>query len=422
MVRKRGLVQVIDRDPSRMELPQRCLPVLLLNGRQVAGSPTDFESRLRRMTMLEEVRRSTVRDILVLSDDDDPLPPDLKDLWSSGFRTNITVVSNAARASESLKTWAKQFGNVVLTLASSSIDFAIPDLLTRYEVTYPEQRRVIRVRNASGAFRNIDVTELDEPERPILGCYSLIEERDLRVVTQTELTEKEFVSFFQDPAASWRPYAAGLPWIRDPQCPKKLGQYLRRLDSEGADENCIVCISSESGARGTTLARSLAYLCARDGYPVLLAKQLPFAPDALPVANFLNRVRQSIAASASDRALRAEQAQADGEGDLSTRLYEVPWVIVFDTIHTQYRESEISQFSRELKKAGRPTCLIVVTGPFAGAPLFDTSAFRRLIDLNHAIELEESRQLGRHLNTFLRTFGKERAQWQWDRFYEEHTV
>jgi hypothetical protein len=40
MVRKRGFFQIIESDPSRMELPQRCLPFYLLNGREgMCGDP-----------------------------------------------------------------------------------------------------------------------------------------------------------------------------------------------------------------------------------------------------------------------------------------------------------------------------------------------------------------------------------------------
>src|SRR5439155_3800951 len=35
---------------------------------------------------------------------------------------------------------------------------------------------------------------------------------------------------------------------------------------------------------------------------------------------------------------------------------------------------------------------------------------------------EEARQLGRHLNQFLRVYGKARPDHQWDRFYRNHTV
>ena len=33
MVRRRGLVQILDRDPSRIELPPRCLPIFFLTAK-----------------------------------------------------------------------------------------------------------------------------------------------------------------------------------------------------------------------------------------------------------------------------------------------------------------------------------------------------------------------------------------------------
>ena len=67
LTRKRGYVQIIDSDPSRIDLPQRSLPVYLLNGRQGGERLSDYESRLRRMTMLEALRRSGAREILAVS-------------------------------------------------------------------------------------------------------------------------------------------------------------------------------------------------------------------------------------------------------------------------------------------------------------------------------------------------------------------
>ncbi len=43
MERRRGLVQILDRDPSRVELPQRCLPIFLLNGREPKKNQSGFE-------------------------------------------------------------------------------------------------------------------------------------------------------------------------------------------------------------------------------------------------------------------------------------------------------------------------------------------------------------------------------------------
>jgi hypothetical protein len=45
MTHKRGFAQIIDNDPTRTELPERCLPVYLLNGRAGQSGSSDFRKR-----------------------------------------------------------------------------------------------------------------------------------------------------------------------------------------------------------------------------------------------------------------------------------------------------------------------------------------------------------------------------------------
>jgi hypothetical protein len=369
------------------------------------------------MTMLDELRRSGIRDLLVLSTAP-VVPPDLTELWASGFRCHLTFVSDAPNAEEDVAAWLEAV-NSNATLLSLPAAGAIESILARYTETYPEERRLIRIRDVHGTIHRIDVSDADEPERPITDSYSLIEERDLAPLMPEDVSEEDFVGFFRDSTSSWRPYAAGVPWFRDQACRTTLRSLLRKIDDVGPDENCIAYISSESGAGGTTLARALAWESAREGYPVLLAKQLPFAPDALPIANFLNRVRVLVSAQVDRERGSTAQREADDSGD---RRYEAPWIIIFDTVHWQNRDSELVQFRTEMEKAGRPVCLLVVTGSILDPSFRNNSIFKRLIDLNHAIDLSEASQLGEHLNKFLRLYGKQRERSQWERFYQDHTV
>jgi len=177
LTRKRGFIQIIDSDPSRIELPLRCLPVYLLNGRQTAAESSDYENRLRRMTMLEELRRSSVREILVLSGDGNPVPPDLRDLWSAGYRSYLTFSSDWPQADDILDTWLEETeGASFANLLRIPVGQVIEEILERYAETYPAEQHVIRVRDRQGSLRRVDVTDLDEPERPVLEKYSLIEE------------------------------------------------------------------------------------------------------------------------------------------------------------------------------------------------------------------------------------------------------
>lgn len=427
LTRKRGFVQVIDSDPSRIELPQRCLPVYLLNGRNIEATGADFSSKLRRMNMLEELRRSGVREILVLCGNElQPVPSDLTDLWNGGFRSYLTFVSDAASAANSLEQWVQAAEGVgAINLVRLPLGHAVSDIVARYSATYPENRRIARMRDASGRSQAIDVTEADEPERPIFEHYSIIEERDVAPLLPDELAEEDFVGFFRNPEGAWRPYAAGLPWIRDARYRTALKTCLQRLDTVGSEDNCIAYISSESGAGGTTLARALAWECAREGYPVLVAKPISFLPEALPLVNFLNRASVLAEEELSRKQSLNEgmaQPSSESKADSTSRRYETPWVVVYDSLHWQGRDSELVRFRNELSKSGRPVCVLVVTGTILGLSFFNTSIFKRVAELNHALDQESARELGGHLNRFLRVYGKERQPWQWERFYQDHTV
>jgi hypothetical protein len=427
LIRRRGYIQVIDTDPSRIELPQRCLPIYLLSARPAADEPEDFKARLTRMTMLEELRRSGCRDVLVISTQGDPLPPDLDDLWTAGFRSSITIVSDAPGAEESAENWlAGSDSSPTTTFIQLGAAQAIEQILTRYAATYPEDRYVIRIRDSQGSFSSVDVTEADEPERPVLERYALIQESDLTALLPEELSEEDLVGFFRNPQQAWRPYAAGLPWIREADCVSDLERLLKRLDSGGPSEDCVGYISSEPGAGGTTLARALAWHFARQGYPTLVAKPVPFLPDALPVGNFMNRAlaqvqREVVSSARSEEASSNLAVNADEEKPTSRR-YEAPWLIVFDTLHWEGRESELVRFRNELERSGRVACVLVVTGPMLDQAFFNTRVFHGIAELNHAIDKESARTLGRHLNEYLRVYDKAREEWQWDKFHEEHTV
>jgi hypothetical protein len=425
MVRKRGFVQIVDSDPSRIEFPQRCLPLFLLNGREGTAA-SEFENRLRRLTMLEELRRSNVRQVLIVSGEDDPVPTELRELWASGFRSFLTFASDSADSARVVDRWlSEQTGVAAANLWRLPANRLVEEIVARYAARYPEERVIIRVRDQSGTTHSIDVTETDEPERPIFGQYSVIQDRHLTPLTSAELSEEDFVAFFQNPESSWRPYAAGLPWLRNNESRNDLSAYLRKLDTVGSEENCIAYVLSESGAGGTTLARMLAWEYAREGYPVLVAKSLPFVPDALALGNFLNRANREIERNLAQPLAATGPASSqpeNSEANQAPRRYEAPWIILFDRMHWEFRDSELARFRNELERQGRPVCILVVTGPIRELAYFNSSVFKQIAELNHTLDSEEALQLGRHLNQFLREYGKERQDWQWEQFYHTHTV
>ncbi len=249
LVRKRGFIQVVDGDPSRLDLPPCCLPLYLPNGQGAKASGADFESRLRRMTMLDAVRRSGIRDLVIVTAGEQPVPKDLEELWASGFRPFITFLLHDDTGESRVSKWFdEREGAPVIQTLTHPLPGSIADIVARFQTTYPDDRHLVRVRDATGRLHTIDVSDVDEPERPVLQNYSLVEERDVLPLTEAELHEEEFIEFFRNPESSWRPYAAGVPWMRDSSTLPQLRKVLRALDAEGADENRVAYIRAEAGA------------------------------------------------------------------------------------------------------------------------------------------------------------------------------
>lgn len=415
ITRKRGFIQVINTNPSNMELPHKCLPIYLLNGMEKSGGKS-FDDRLRKMMMLEKLKVSGVREILYISNDIKNNYDDLRDLWDSGLRCSLNFSSENEEEKNNFEDLIQKLSDLkaanFLQIQTSEV---IKRTLQIYNEVYPTTRKTIRIKNKLNVFNKIDITELDDPERPILDWYSIIEEKDLTSLMPDELSEKEFIDFFKDPQQSWRPYSAGLPWLKDSKFSAKLKKCLTRLDHNGVDENCISYISAEPGAGGTTLVRMLAWECAKAGYPVLVAKPLPFVPDALPIVNMLTKVNR-----------KAEGIINDIDNDKITpqhsKKYETPWVIVFDAIHWNSRSKELEQFRNEIIKSGRPVCILMVTDTIMKLPFLNSSVFKSIAELNHAITSDEAKDLGTHLNKYLKVYGKERSDFQWERFHNEHSI
>jgi len=423
--RKRGLIQLINSDPSRIELPPRCLPVYLLDGQK---GVSQFEKNLGRMNMLDNFLRSGVREVIIISGGEKLIPEPFEETWLAGFRANLTIGTDKLSAESEIEDWLENNKEIqVATLIQLSPIELIQDILTEYNRIFPEEKHIIRMRDNRGEVHKVDITSADEIERPLLESFLLIEERNLTTLSPSELTENEFVEFFKNPEQSWRPYAANLPWLRESGAKEVLRKCLQNLELEGADENCIAYIASEAGAGGTTFARALAWSFAREGYPVLIAKSYPFNPEALPVFNYLMHVHR-IFIDQLDKIDRNEIRHETSKDNTKKGIaehehhYETPWIIVFDTLHWVNRDAELTEFRNMLSQYGRPVCILVVTGSSLGLSFRGNPIYKKVAELHHTISMTEARNLGQHLNEYLHYYGKERSETQWDRFYEEHTL
>lgn len=412
LVRRRGYLQLIQTDPSLVQLPPQSLPVYLLD--HSAPSESDFDKMLRRMAMLGGLRRSGVRHLVVLSDEDGALPAELATLIDAGFQPFVTFVSVSEAGLACASAWAerKAAGPPAQLVCLSPADF-VQALVARYGEIYPADRTIVRVRRADGSTTLVELTEADDVERPILNSFDVIQERDLALVAPECLDEEEFVGFFEGRQDSWRAYAAGLPWLRDQKAWRAFERLLRNLDTVGSPENKIAYIAAQPGAGGTTLARAIAFQAARAGYPTLVAKPIPFAPDALPIVGYLTRAHSASVAA-------AQSGVANQPDD--RRLYETPWVIVFDRIHFERREGDLRHFLNELTRSGRPAVVLAVTGPVKPLEFYTETVAKEISAPTHFLEADEVNALGQHLNHFLRFYGKARSPDAWSKFYREHSV
>jgi hypothetical protein len=409
LVRRRGFIHLVDTNPAHVLLPPHCLPIYLLNGRG-GGSVAGLAALTRRLTMLDELRRMQVKELIILAGPGATLPLELTELWNDGLRTLVTVVNDAPGVAEEVEAWrsSRPFGTAAAYTATNAATFC-RELLEAYLSGQAGDRLVLRVRNIRGDIQPLDITGLDDPEYPLLSNYEVLEAGDLRHLQPADLKTEEIQNFFSNAATSWRPYAAGMPWERDDRPKKLLHNILRRLDRDGPDAGRIAYISAESGSGGTTLMRTLAWETAQEGYPTLVARPAPFKARALEIATFMTRVITAHRAMLAPEAERAPH-------------YETPWLLVFDQMHWDGHAEELRSFLRELQVSGRAACVLVVTGPYVDPNFLDNRRFAQLANLSHEVSIDDALNLGRHLNKFLAAHGSTRTEGEWRSFYETSAV
>lgn len=420
LTRKRGFVHLVASDPEGVLMPPRALPVFLLNGRQDPREPNEsqtlgtFGGMRRRLNMLNELVSARPRVVVLVSNGGEQPLEDFLVLWKQeNFRALVILLSTAERDAERIDAWLLE------PSAAAAVDHwrlplteAVPRLVEQLAIEIPETRLVIRIRDEAGTHTDLDVTNCELLERPLLEGYELIQSKDLLLMQPSELSSEEFSGFFDRSVESWKPYAAGLPWRRNWDAKKKLFDGLKAVTQAGPSENRVLSIISESGAGGTTFARMLAYEAASEGYPTLVARPGLRDPQVLELSNFLYRAHTE----AMDR--RRQALEPDTEPNRSD--FETPWLIVFDVNHWEGRHAELRSFLTGLIQDGRPVVILCVSTPFVPVDLSRNSRVKQIASLTHELNLQEALLLGQHLNRFLAPLGKQRSEHEWTRFWEVH--
>lgn len=403
LVRRRGLLHLVDSDPAETILPPRHLAVMLLNGR--AGQrQTGMAALTRRLTMLQDLRKRSIKQLIVVVSGPFGIPEELGEMWADGYRTTVTFVSSDPEAVASVNQWRQTHAAPFLDV----IDLSPAEFSAKLDHEYLQGRDgrfIVRMRDEHGELQTVDVTDLDDPERPILRSYDLLGTETLIPLLPSDLTSSEVEGFFADPGGSWRPFAAGIVWERDKAAWEKVRSRLRALDRRGPEENRIFYVQAESGAGATTFLRDLAWRAASVGYPTLIARRGPSTVSGLEVAGFIRRL-----------------VNAGSEQSESGRLYETPCLLVFDQNHWAGQDAELISFAREIERSGRRVCIVIATGPYVGTGILGEQRFIDLASLTHRIQSEKAVELGLHLNRFLAPHGTARSEQEWRAFVKSTSV
>lgn len=405
-VLRRGHPVIIEHHPANVLLPPRNLPIYKPGN---VDESSTMKEQLSRLSILNELKQANPSEMLVLSSEATSIPADLRTLWEEGFRPLVTIVGDQETLFAKADEWRRiRTAGGSIAVIQKDITGCAKELSIRYAQAHIAERVFIRIRNARGNISPIDVTRVDDVQYPLLGRYEFIQDKDLRPLMPKDLTAETVEEFFRDPSASWQPYAAGLPWPRDEGAWNKLHHILQRLDRNGSDANTVAFVRTEAGAGGTTLARMLAWRAAADGYPTLFAKGVPFKPASLEIVNFMTRT--------IDTKKQSRKESDDG------RLYEAPWLIVFDRDHWEGRDSDLRSFLQELMQSGRVACILVITGPYASIDFMSRPCFKEIDQLTHEVPQVDAMAFGRHLNRYLEPHGPVRKPEEWENFFHSSAV
>ena len=409
----RGHVHFIASDPRDLSLPPRSMPFFCLNGRSgtTSGPESDRLGRTaalrRRLNMLGWLEQLPPKRLVVLSFSKISVLPDIEELWSNGFEALFTFLSDGSEEEEALRSWmATANSPTAVEFPSSKLPSLVDDLLRRTEELRSDTRAIVRYSMDGKQITDVDLSPAELPEHPLLENYELIQAQHLTEISPDELNSEELSAFFSAHHDSWAPHAAGLPWPRGGRAVRSALERVRRLSSWASQgeawENQLVIVPAQPGAGATTFARSFGHAAARLGIPTLVSRQHAGSLEALPLAGFLFRCKQIINQSTQEN-------------------WEPTWLIVFDKHHWEGREAALLPFLSELTRSGRRAIFLMVTSDVVPEALDSIANVTRLPSLTHDLSLDESLDLGHHLNIFLRPHGRQKSEQEWESFWRQYS-
>jgi hypothetical protein len=407
-----AFTHLIASDPLSLQLQRRAKPLFFLNGRtdrtgtESAQLPRRSSER-RRLNMTARLRDLEPRRVIVVGRRPQAALDDLVSLWDAEFRSLLTIVTDAPDFPQSCDSLLEEVAglNVLHWIALPQLVFSSL-LLEQLEQVSASTSLLVSVRLPGGAVLNVDLAAAELAEQPLSDICDFIQLRDTLPVSPEDLRDEEFRSFFTRGKFSWRPYAAGLPWLPDSGPERELLRALHRQLADPPGSVSVLSVLSEPGAGGTTQARALALAAAREGFPAILVKQEGAAPPGIELTGFLFRASQAV----------SREAARTGKADAG----EAVWLVVLDVQHGGRSSDVLERLCAELARSGRKVAVLKVAPASAPPQLPDSIPYKELQVLAHELEEGDVIALGGHLNAYLKVHGKPKSREEWLSFWRQH--
>ncbi|MEX0960254.1 MAG: hypothetical protein WDZ63_13300 [Burkholderiales bacterium] len=409
-----GFIHVLASDPTSIVFPRRSQPIFFLNGRD--DRPNGAESSAlatrsalrRRLNMVALLQDFEPKRLVILGRRPMAAVQELSELWESEFRSLLTIVTeDKASVSQVSELLARSTDLKSISWITSSPQEFSRTLFARANELDASSKVLARVQLPSGTMIDVDFMGAELPENPLLDACDLIQLRDTLPVSPQDLSEEEFRAFFTKSFSTWRPYAAGLPWIPNAAPERELLKALKETLLEPPETPRIFSVVSEPGAGGTTQVRALAFAAAKAGFPTILVKQQSEVPSSVELTSFLYRSVSNIA-----NGIRHD--------DSSNEDLEPAWLLVLDVQHFDRSAEELWRLLADFTRSGRKIVILKVVTKESPLETPRNVVHRELIEVNHDLDQDSVASLGTHLNLYLRPHGKAKSVEEWMAFWKAH--
>ncbi|MHB1557911.1 MAG: hypothetical protein ACYC61_10555 [Isosphaeraceae bacterium] len=380
------------------QLPGNRLPFYGLRGPEGAVGPNASDDPLgmfRRLSMLRQMPVDLDVIAVGISGPDD-LAGLLEAVKVAPQLRRLTVVAPegmdlgplAVAPLDRLTHWAGSWKDFRELIDESTIGFA-------REVT----RLRVRTNARDADLKSVDISGCIDQSYPVTQAFDLIPATAF--VKDRAITEEEVQSFLEDPTGAWLPYSEGVPYPRHRPFRESLLKHLRRFGREGHAASFTAWLTADDGSGVTTALHHVCFEVAREGFPVLVARRDVPHFDFSQLSAFLTH--------ASDR--MAEEGIS---------VPEVPWVIAFDSEHTDLHWEFIVGACNGLKNLIRSVVIVAVRPTRLSSSVSRLKALgtNRILGgddslLTNTITVDEGVSLGEHLRRFLPGLAKlGRSDWE----------